>query len=225
MGDYLTYEYDVKKRPVTSYPDKLAEYLFKKYEMKKGNSILEIGAGRCELLAGFKKLGLNVYAFDSAPTAKDWAQEYDIFFELGSYEADQMFRPFNGLKFDYIFSKSFIEHINTPVEFAIACKSNLSPKGKHIILTPDFEANYRIFYDDITHVKPFTTLSMIQLFELAGYADIKVDKFRQLPSTWNSRAMLFFSKVTSLVSHHRAKSKWLRWSRELMISGIGVNSD
>jgi cyclopropane fatty-acyl-phospholipid synthase-like methyltransferase len=65
MNDYLATEYDTKKRPLSTYPEKRAKHLFDKFKMQPGESILEIGAGRCELLSGFKKLGLNCYAIDS----------------------------------------------------------------------------------------------------------------------------------------------------------------
>ena len=93
--------------------------------------------------------------------------------------------------------------------------------GICIVLTPDFESNYRIFFDDLTHIKPFTVPSLTQLFESVGYKEIEVSRFRQLPSTWNSRAINSLAWLTSLFAHHRAKNKWLRWSRELMIIGSG----
>jgi hypothetical protein len=221
MMDYLSIEYDLSKRPLTSYPDQLAKYLFKKFKMSAGDSILEIGAGRCELLQGFKKLGLIVFAIDSALSSQEWAEKAGINFELKSFQPDMSFTPF-GKKFDFIISKSFIEHINAPIEYGSKCLEILELNGTSIILTPDFETNYRIFFDDITHIKPFTEKSMRQLFETSGYSNIQVNRFRQLPSIWNNPFINFLAILTSLVAHHRAKNKWLRWSRELMIIGSGT---
>ena len=220
MNDYLATEYDTEKRPLSTYPEKLAKYLFDKFKMQPGESILEIGAGRCELLSGFKKLGLNCYAIDSAPSAETWAREANIHFQLLTYDSKQEFKPFNE-KFNFVISKSFIEHIYTPVEYGVQCMNILEDNGTNIILTPDFESNYRTFFDDITHIKPFTTPSLTQLLELAGYVEIEVTRFRQLPSTWNSTFVNFIAWLTSIISHHRSKNKWLRWSRELMIIGSG----
>lgn len=220
MSDYLSNEYDTTKRPLTTYPEKLAKHIFEKYSMHAGDSILEIGAGRCELLSGFKKLGMICYAIDSAPSSAKWAKEFDIYFELSSFNSKQAFNPFSK-KFNFIISKSFIEHINTPVEYGIKCMEILKDDGVCIILTPDFESNYRIFFDDLTHIKPFTVPSLLQLFESAGFREIDVSRFRQLPSTWNNKAINHLAWLTSLVAHHRAKNKWFRWSRELMIIGSG----
>lgn len=220
MSDYLSNEYDTIKRPLTTYPEKLAKHIFKKFSMQPGDSILEIGAGRCELLSGFKKLGMNCYAIDAAPSSKKWADESGINFELSSFDSKKPFKPF-AKNFDFIISKSFIEHIETPVEYGVKCMEILVNNGTNIVLTPDFESNYRIFFDDLTHIKPFTIPSLRQLFESAGFKEIEVSRFRQLPSTWNSRTINSLAWLTSLFAHHRAKNKWLRWSRELMIIGSG----
>ena len=55
MEDCTLVEYNDKKRPQTSYPVKLAKYLFIRFKMQTGQSILESGSGRSELLEHFKK--------------------------------------------------------------------------------------------------------------------------------------------------------------------------
>jgi hypothetical protein len=49
MEDYISVEYNDEKRPQTSYPAKLAKYLFIRFKMQTGQSILEVGSGRSEL--------------------------------------------------------------------------------------------------------------------------------------------------------------------------------
>jgi hypothetical protein len=94
-----------------------------------------------------------------------------------------------------------------------------------VILTPDFEANYKIFYDDITHVKPFTSVSVIQLLELTGFRNCKVFKFRQLPLTWRFKLINILSILSGTIARPRWRNKWFRWSRELMLAGIGIKID
>ena len=55
MGDYISGEYNDEKRPQTSYPVKLAKYLLIRFKMQTGQSILELGSVRSELLEHFKK--------------------------------------------------------------------------------------------------------------------------------------------------------------------------
>jgi SAM-dependent methyltransferase len=225
MSDYLSIEYAQHKRPLTTYPEKLAAYLFKEFGLSQGQSMLEVGSGRSELLAQFSRLGLKTYAIDSAPSAEDFALQAGAKFELYEFSLDKKFTPFQGKKFDIIFSKSFIEHISQPIGYFEWCRTLLEDGGKLISLTPDWEANFKIFYDDVTHVKPFTEVSLRQILEITNFQSIRVFRFRQLPLTWTKKYVLYLSKITGVLSHHRAKKKWFRWSRELMIASVGVYSE
>ena len=222
MRDYLETEYAESKRPKTTYPAKLAKYLFTVFDFEPEQKILEVGSDRAELLHYFRELGLKTYAYDSAPSAKEHAKAAGAEFELGVFSPGKPFTPFGGTKFDIIFSKSFVEHLENPVAFAEACKRLLSPGGKLVTLTPDWESNVKIFYDDITHIKPFTVVSLEQMLDVASFSKVEVFKFRQLPSTWNSKVMKRMAQITSIFSHRRFKNKWMRWSRELMLASVGV---
>ena len=223
MEDYISVEYNDRKRPQTSYPAKLAKYLFIRFKMQAGQSILEVGSGRSELLEHFKKMGMETYAVDSASSAAEFANKAGANFELYHLSPQNSVKPFNGKKFDVIFSKSFIEHLHDPIYFFEWSKSNLNYNGKLISLTPDWESNTKIFYDDVTHIKPFTKVSLNQILELVNFKEIEVFKFRQLPITWSNPFALALSKLTAIVTRPRAKQKWFRWSRELMLASAGKN--
>lgn len=222
MPDYLTVEYSDEKRPFTDYPSKLASYIINTFNLVPGQSLLEIGCGRCELSSHFTNFGFDTYGIDNAESAENFAESANVKFELIEYK-QQMTKPiFDGKKFDIIFTKSFVEHVEDPLAFFQWCHKLLTNGGKIITLTPDWESNYKIFYDDFTHVKPFTDISLSQILNASGYIDVKVFKFRQLPVTWNNNFMLLASKITSIFANHRHKNKWLRWSRELMIASIAT---
>jgi SAM-dependent methyltransferase len=223
MEDYISVEYNDEKRPQTSYPAKLAKYLFIRFKMQTGQSILEVGSGRSEVLVHFKKMGMETYAIDSANSAAEFANKAGASFELYNLSPENSKEPFNGKKFDVIFSKSFIEHLHDPIYFFEWSKSNLNYNGKLISLTPDWESNTKIFYDDVTHVKPFTKVSLNQILELGNFKEIEVFKFRQLPITWSNPFALAMSKLTSMFTPPRVNQKWFRWSRELMLASVGKN--
>lgn len=223
MEDYISVEYNDRKRPQTSYTAKLAKYLFTRFKMQAGQTILEVGSGRCELLEHFKSLGLETYAIDSANSAAEFANKAGASFELYNLSPENSKILFNGKKFDIIFSKSFIEHLNDPIYFFEWSKSNLKNNGKIISLTPDWESNTKIFYDDVTHVKPFTKVSLNQILELVNFKEIDVFKFRQLPITWSNPFALAMSKLTAMFTPPRVKQKWFRWSKELMLASVGKN--
>jgi SAM-dependent methyltransferase len=221
MNDYLEIEYAEDKRPLTSYPSKLAKHIFEEFTFKPGMKILEFGCGRAELLQQFNNLGLQTFAVDSAPSSRQFAEKARAQFELYSFKDSKSVAPFKNIRFDIIFSKSFIEHLSNPIDFAELCNTLLLPGGLFVNLTPDWESNKDIFFDDLTHVKPFTRTSMQLFLEYGGFEVIKIKRFRQLPITWQSRGMNFLAAITALVSKPRAKNKWMRWSRELMIVGVG----
>jgi SAM-dependent methyltransferase len=183
--------------------------------------LLEFGCGRAELLQQFNNLGMQTFAVDDAPSSRQFAEKAGAEFTLYSFKDSKSASPYGDLKFDIIFSKSFVEHLTNPIEFAEVCNRLLLPGGLFINLTPDWESNKDIFFDDLTHVKPFSRTSMQLLLEYGGFEVIEIRRFRQLPITWRSRGMNILAAATSLISRPRAKNKWMRWSRELMIIGVG----
>jgi len=219
--DYLEIEYSALKRPKTEYPEKLARYLATKYGFKRGDSILEVGSGRAELLGHFTNLGLSTWGIDNAPSSASFALSAGAKFNLITFENLESFKVFGDQKFDIIFSKSFVEHIPNPIEFSQACHDILKPGGLLVTLTPDWDANQKIFFDDLTHIKPFSRISMVQFLEYGNFEILSVERFRQLPITWNSNFFNALAKVTSLFSRSRSSHKWERWSKELMLIGVG----
>jgi 2-polyprenyl-3-methyl-5-hydroxy-6-metoxy-1,4-benzoquinol methylase len=224
MKEYLEVEYDITKRPLTEYPSKLARYIYDKHNLKSGLRLLDIGCGRGEVSLQFKKLGLKVTGLDSSAKIKDLFNQEECNFIMHSIKSGIEI-PAEDNSFDYIFIKSFIEHVNDPMDLILDCYRLLKDKGKIIILTPDWEANLKIFFDDITHVKPFTRISMSQLLELTGFEKIEVYRFRQLPITWSNAFVKMVSKMISPLIPHRSKIKFFRWSKELMLVGIGHKLD
>ena len=46
--NYIDVVYNDINRPLTDYPSKLSSFLYKKYNLKKGDKLLEVGCGRGE---------------------------------------------------------------------------------------------------------------------------------------------------------------------------------
>lgn len=219
--DYLKVEYDTNRRPVTTYPEKLAAYIADLGGMQRGNKLLEIGSGRAEVAKGFVDLGLDVTLVDRLPSAAVYAQHAGARFLHATIDVDETL-PVAVASQDFVFTKSVIEHIREPVAFLETCRKLLKPGGTIFCLTPDWEANFRIFFDDVTHVTPFTRETMRQALELSGYEEVQAFRFRQLPITWRNPFMSMVSAALAPLAPVRTKQKFLRWSRELMLCGIGV---
>jgi len=219
IESYGEIEYDVTKRPLTDYLRQLALYLFDRYELR-GKKLLEIGVGRGEVLLELAKLGVECTCVDQDPSAIEMLLERckTEGLKINCILADaEVAIPVLENFYDVIYTKSFLEHLRDPVAFLVNAKTALASTGFFLMLIPDWESNFTIYFDDITHKTPFTTETIRQACLLAGLHNIEVEKFRQLPATWKYPILNFLARLISPLIRPRTKSKTLRWSRELML--------
>jgi len=216
MG-YLSVVYDEGSHPYTDYPKQLCHYLFQTFGLKKGMKMLEPGCGRGEFLSNFSDFGLDVYGVDISPEAADFAKGYEV--KVCDVENESL--PFNDNSFDVLYSKSFIEHLHNPGKYLEEAFRVLKPGGMLLTLVPDWEANYKTYFDDFTHRTPFTQISLADAYKIYGFEDVVAYRFRQLPIVWKHPWLNYFCAVISPFIPVRTKSKFLRWSRELMLIGVG----
>jgi ubiquinone/menaquinone biosynthesis C-methylase UbiE len=217
VADYLDIVYDRQLKPYTTYPQKLVSYLFNSCQMQEGMKMLEPGVGRGEHLREFEKLGLEVKGLDISKEAVELSPDMDI----DIYDADDNRWPYDENTFDLVYSKSFIEHLKNPSMYVDEAFRVLKPGGLLITLTPDWEANYKKFFDDYTHVSPFTIVSLNNIQRVSGLVNISVYKLRQLPLLWKYPFLNYISVIISPFIPVRTKNQYLRWSRELMLVGVG----
>jgi SAM-dependent methyltransferase len=173
---YLKVTYDPRRCPVNEYPCLLAEYLARNAFGPPGR-LLDLGCGRGDHLAAFAAQGFDVVGVDISPSSDGYRTiAADLEEDELSSEAGQA---------DYVFSKSVIEHLRKPHRLLdSACKA-LRPGGRAVIMTPSWEYTYwGPFYVDHTHVTPFTACSLATALEIAGFEDIQVGYFHQLPFVW-----------------------------------------
>ncbi len=217
MRDYVDIIYNEKDRPFTTYPSKLIKHLIQKYNLKKGNKILEIGCGRGEWINQFIQNGFDGYGCDISNYSSETLPQ-GKFYKLDILK-DPM--PFSNESFDIIFTKSFIEHFYFP-EDIIKISYNLLKKGGVLItLTPEWRYHFKDFYDDYTHRTPFTKTSLMDIQLIHNFDEIKVESFKQLPSTWGKYKNFSktFSEVLRLLlpDSIKKKSKFIKFSKEIML--------
>lgn len=216
MSDYLKIFYEKNKKPYTSYPPKLCRYLFNKFSLKKGDHLLDLGCGRGEFLKGFASLELNSEGLDCCKSATEFSKDYKI--EICDFENQRL--PYPDNHFDIIFCKSVIEHSYYPEKIFKEAYRILKPNGKLIVMTPDWESVYKTFYEDYTHRVPFTVVSLKSIYNVTDFGRIKVAKFIQLPLLWKFPFLTVFSKFIAFV-FPRSKIKAIRFSKEVMLLGVG----
>lgn len=215
---YLKTYYDAKSRPLTSYPGQLTQYLKQQFNISSGMRLLEPGVGRGEHLKLFEKLGLKVEGFDISPHSKEFSPNLNI----KVMDSAKVKWPYDNDRFDVVYSKSFVEHLSEPIDYFRQAYRVLKPGGLLLTLTPDWEAQYKTFYDDYTHIRPFTKISLKNIKLAEGFEDVNVFKLRQLPVVWKYPALNLICAAISPFIPVRTQKKIFRWSRELMLVGSAI---
>jgi SAM-dependent methyltransferase len=162
------------------YPLKLCTFLIKKYKIKKGSKILDIGCGNGVIAKAFNILGMDVYGLDiSSSGEKNFEPNKFLIHDLSKKNY-----PFDDNFFDFIFSKSVVEHMNEPDILIDESFRMLKNRGDLICMTPSWKHSYKeAFYIDHTHVTAFTRYSLETACSLSGFIS-KCEYFYQLPLIW-----------------------------------------
>ncbi|MGE4299501.1 MAG: methyltransferase domain-containing protein [Desulfovibrionaceae bacterium] len=229
-GAYLKVTYSQERAPVGAYPDQLAGHIAATAFGRPGR-LLDIGCGRGDFLAAFSRLGYDVCGVDISPSAPAMCKGYHV--ETVDLEAGGGDAACAGGGFDFVFSKSVIEHLRTPMNLVRAAYDALAPGGVCVLMTPSWRHNaWGPFYVDHTHVSPFTAVSLADAMDMAGFQGVDVRHFRQLPRLWQRPWLEPASRLLALLPlPYRPFSpsapwpdtvnKIIRFSKEVMLLGVG----
>ena len=146
--------------------NKLLVYLFNK-EINDKMSLLDLGSSDGSFVEIAKDKGLKAIGLDIN----------DV-----NLEKDKL--PFENESFDLITANSLIEHINNPSNLLRETKRVLKKDGFFIIVTPDWSLNSKFFYDDPTHVHPYTSRSLKFLLSSMDFKNINVLPWLVCKPTW-----------------------------------------
>jgi len=179
-SEYLSVTYSPTRAPFGDYPAKLAAWLLASVYKKPGR-LLDLGGGRGDYLNAFSKLGFDVVGVDISPRANELTKGHKV--EILDLEKDDL--PFLPETFDFVFSKSVVEHMRNPMCLLSKARQVLRPGGVAVIMTPSWAHTYwGPFYIDHTHITPFTATSLSDALAIAGFESIAVSYFYQLPFLW-----------------------------------------
>lgn len=217
---YLQVVYNEDDRPFTEYPDLLARYLVERFDLRPGTRLLDVGCGRGEFLRGFLRCGLSGDGVDQSSIARDLCPTPA---EIRTADLETEPLPFDDADFDVVFSKSVIEHFYYPERLVREMFRVLKPGGLLITMCPDWEANYRIFYEDYTHRTPFTEIGLRDIQLINGFEEVNCERFVQLPVVWAHPTLRPLSSAVGFMCPSRFKrhSKFVRFSKEIMLLSTG----
>lgn len=223
---YLEVTYSTTRAPIGEYPAMLARHLMETAYMKTGK-LLDIGSGRGDFLDAFSQLGYEVAGVDISPFSAARVGTYTI--KTCNFECEPL--PFPDNEFDFVFSKSVIEHLHSPHHLVSGAFQVLKPGGVAVIMTPSWAHTYwGPFYIDHTHVTPYTIPSLADVLQIAGFENISSRYFYQLPIVWKHPSLLPMVRLFSVLPlsyrpYENANwpdsfNKLIRFSKEVMLLAI-----
>ena len=150
--------------------------VFYGFELKKGSNILDLGSGDQFLMNEFKKRGISYFSLD----IKDLDFEKDKF----SFESN---------KFDLVISLAVLEHLKNPDLFLEESRRVLKNESYLFLSTPNWKYSKDIFYDDVTHVKPYSPESLNEILCIKNFKDVKtMPNLRCKSKKWYEGKFRFF---------------------------------
>jgi SAM-dependent methyltransferase len=152
------------------------------FELKKGSNILDLGSGDQFLMNEFKKRGISYFSLD----IKDLDFEKDKF----SFESN---------KFDLVISLAVLEHLKNPDLFLEESRRVLKNESYLFLSTPNWKYSKDIFYDDVTHVKPYSPESLNEILCIKNFKDVKIMPNLRCKSKWWYEGRFRFFKANYLV--------------------------
>ena len=222
--NYLNVTYSDKFIPLTSYPFQLVSFFKDKY-FKKTGSILDVGCGRGDFLKAFNQAGLRASGLDISPHTTSLSKKYSV--KKCDFERESF--PIQNDSYDFVISKSVIEHLHDPYLLISECHRVLKKGGKGIFMCPSWIHTFKkSFYIDHTHVTPFTLYSLTQLLRMSDFKIIDKMYFTQLPAIWKYPILKLVSGFLCVLPlpyrpfddiniWPEGLNKWIRFSKEKML--------
>ena len=229
MNSYLSDIYAKEEYAEDLYPQKLCNFLYQNFLVSRGvekGVLLDIGSGKGNQLVGFGRNNFECFGIDKREECVDILDSFDI--RECDLESEEL--PFDSNYFDVLFTKSVIEHVFNTEHFLKESNRVLKPGGVLIVLTPDWKSQFRSFYDDYTHIKPFTKKGLRAAISQNGFKEIYCDYFLQLPFIWKYPFLKFIPKIIGLLPYawrfsdvEEKKSRvMIRFSQEKMLLAIAI---
>lgn len=141
------------------------------------------------------------------PTVSERRCDYiGLDIDTTNFETDKF--PLENDSADIAVSLAVLEHLNDPELFLSEIYRCLKPGGIIVLSTPNFQYDWRNFYNDPTHVRPYTPASVKALLRLAGYQGVDAFPGLRCKPLWYYKGSLRFWKAFFLLPF-RADAKWV----------------
>lgn len=130
-------------------------------------TVLDVACGQGDFLHASNKEGFKAEGVDIESVWVDYCNKRG----LKAKKGDVYKLPYKNATFDSLFSQSLLEHLYYPTKALKEMKRVLKRGGTIVISTPTPSSS---FWDDPTHVRPYTPISLKQILATEGFKDIQV---------------------------------------------------
>ena len=143
------------------------------------SNLIDLGCGNGSFVKVIKEKNINVKGYD-----------------LDTINLETSEIPETSNSIDYVTCISLIEHMTDPSNLLKEIYRILKSDGVLIIVTPNFYYSYKNFYDDPTHVNPFTPEKLLALLKLFNFKNSQILPWivKKNPKIWRLPMKFFFSR-------------------------------
>ena len=189
-NDYQKENQDYLKKRVLKTFHNLINTFFKKniYEFKNS---LDLGSADGSFVKILKENGLNAQGLDVK----------DINFENDKFD-------FEDNTFDLVTAISVIEHLSSPNNFLNEVKRVLKKNSFFILVTPNWKFDMKDFFDDPTHIKPYTKKSINFLLESFNFKNIKIVPWIVCKPSWMWKIPFSF-ELARIIPFRGSRNKFI----------------
>ncbi len=152
--------------------DKIRRSYFRKVLQKfvttPGARLLDYGCGPGDMLMVCNDAGIDAIGIDNSKRSVELARSRGVEAVLG--DIDSISPELTG--FDAVFVQSVLEHVPDPVSLTERLSQRLKENGVLILSAP---TPGPFFWDDPTHVRPYTPKSFSTLSEICGLEIVEIN--------------------------------------------------
>jgi len=235
MRDY--YFRTIYRNQNNRYDEKLCRYLRERFFVQGGASILDVGCGTCRQVKHMAMAGMRVTGVDERGVIIGDLADYvgggsfTASFWRNDIETEAL--PCQDSTFDYVFSKSLIEHLVRPDNMIDEAYRVLKPGGIIVIMTPEWRSNMKWFWDDYSHYHAYTQKSLADLLRIKSFGAVNCEVFYQLPWLWRRPELRVIPRVIAAMTpdswrwkdseqRNGKDRKLIRFSKERMLLAYGT---
>jgi SAM-dependent methyltransferase len=135
--------------------------------------ILDIGAGQGRNILSLQRFGYKyLFAHDISDYFISIYKQAGIPLEISDLENERL--PYPDESMDAIIFSHVIEHLHSIDNALLEINRVLAPNGLLFIETPDYEKSEIVFWNDYTHIRPYTKTALTRISKAFGFKTILI---------------------------------------------------